>query len=85
MKIKPLNNYILVTPLEKEEQRSSGIIVKTDDKVEYQKATVEHAGDSDVVKTGDTILLEDFAASKIVVGEEELFFVKEDEIVAVYE
>ena len=83
--LRPLNSYLLVSPLEKQEQRSSGIIIKTDDKVEYQKAVVEHAGESESVKKGDTVLLEDFAASKIVVGEEELFFVKEDEIVAVYE
>lgn len=85
MKIKPLNNHILVSLKEKETKRSSGILIPTDDKNDYQVATVERADGSDIVNKGDTVLLEDFAATKIKVENKDVYFVKEEDIVAVYE
>lgn len=75
----PANGYILVK-VKKLETRSSGLVVaKNDQQQEY--GTVVSSGDTEY-KKGQTIYFKSYSAIPITIEKEELFFIKEDEVIA---
>ncbi len=91
MKIKPLGNRILAKKIDEEERKTSGGIVipetaKTD-KVLRAKVVAVGSNERIEVKKGDVILVPDneFAMTKVEVGEEKLFLIKATDVLAVIE
>lgn len=88
MKITPKNSHILITLEERKNETASGIILPGDEKVEYQFGIVENAGDTDIVKKGNKVIFPDFAPIEIRTADrskDSLYFIKEEDVVAVYE
>lgn len=76
-KIKPLNNYILVDPIEPKTTTSSGIYIPPNQKV-VEKGIVVDTGSCDFVKKGDVVFFRDYSLEET----EEFAFVKEEELLA---
>jgi chaperonin GroES len=93
MKIRPLQDRVLVKRLEQEEQVRGGIIIPDTAKEKPQQAEVIAVGpgktDDDGkripldVKAGDRILIGKYSGSEIRVDEEDYVILREDEILAV--
>lgn len=84
--LKSIKNNVIVELIEKEKVTSSGIILKSADPAEVNKATVIAVGDDCLdVKVGDLVLPNWNAAKKMKFDERELFSVKEDDIVLIFE
>ena len=84
--LKSIKNNVIVELIEKEKVTSSGIILKSADPAEANKATVVAIGGDCVdVKVGDVVLPNWNAARKMKFDERELFSVKEEEIVLIFE
>ena len=93
MKIRPLQDRVLVKRLEQEEQVRGGIIIPDTAKEKPQQAEVIAVGpgktDDDGkripldVKAGDRILIGKYSGSEIRVDEEDYLILREDEILAV--
>lgn len=94
MKIRPLNNRILVKRLEEETVTKGGIIIPDTAKEKPLKGLVTAVGpgrrdDKGAripldVKEGDTVLFGKYAGSEIKVDGEEYVFMKEDDILAIF-
>ena len=95
MKIKPINNRVLVIR-EKEEQKSAGgIIIPDTAKEKPQWGKVVAAGPGKVgedgkrtpleVKSGDRILFSKYAGTEIKIDGVEHVFMKEDDILSIIE
>jgi len=89
--IKPLGNRILAKKIDEEERKTAGGIVipetaKTD-KVVRAKVVAVGSNERIEVKKGDVILVPDneFAMTKVEVGEEKLFLIKSTDVLAVIE
>jgi chaperonin GroES len=89
--IKPLGNRILAKRIDEEERKTAGGIVipetaKTD-KVVRAKVVAVGSNERIEVKKGDVILVPDneFAMTKVEVGEEKLFLIKSTDVLAVIE
>ncbi len=91
MKIKPLGNRILARKIDEEERKTSGGIVIPEtakaDKVLRAKVVAVGSNERIEVKKGDVILVPDneFAMTKVEVGEEKLFLIKATDVLAVIE
>jgi chaperonin GroES len=93
MKIRPLQDRVLVKRIEQEEQVRGGIIIPDTAKEKPQQAEVIAVGpgktDDDGkripldVKAGDRILIGKYSGSEIRVDEEDYVILREDEILAV--
>ena len=84
--LKSIKNNVIVELIEKEKVTSSGIILKSADPAEANKApVVAIGGDCVDVKVGDVVLPNWNAARKMKFDERELFSVKEEEIVLIFE
>jgi len=93
MKIKPLNDRILVKRLEAEEKTKGGIIIPDTAKEKPQEAEVVAVGPGKTnddgsraamdVQAGDRILIGKYSGSEIKVDDEEFVILREDEILAV--
>ena len=90
MKIRPLNDRVLVKRLEVEAVTKGGIIIPDSAKEKPQRGEVIAAGPGRLddtgkrvplaVKAGDTVLFSKFASSEIKVDGIEHVFMREDEI-----
>ena len=93
MKIRPLNNRILVKRMEEENVTKGGIIIPDTAKEKPQKGTVVAIGpglrdDNGVripleVKEGDSVLFSKYAGSEIAIDGVEHIFMKEDDILGI--
>jgi chaperonin GroES len=94
MKIRPLNDRVLVLRVEEEKKTAGGIIIPDTAKEKPQEGKVVAAGPGKVaddgkrtpleVKEGDRILFSKWAGTEIKIDGVEHLFMKEDDILAVY-
>jgi chaperonin GroES len=95
MKIKPLQDRILVKRIEEEEKTKGGIIIPDAAKEKPQEGMVIAVGDGKVmengqkvpltVKVGDKILFGKYSGSEIKVDGEEHLIMREDDVLGIVE
>jgi len=95
MKITPLYDRILVKRLEPKEEVHGGIIIPDTAKEKPQEAEIVEVGEGKIledgkirplkVKKGDKVLIGKYSGTEIKVGNEELIFVREEDILAIIE
>jgi chaperonin GroES len=95
MKIKPMNDRVLVLRVEEEQKTAGGIIIPDTAKEKPQEGKVIAVGSGKVgedgkrmapeVKVGDRILFSKYAGSDIKVDGVEHVFMREDDILGVLE
>ena len=93
MKIKPLNDRILVARLEEEQKSAGGIIIPDTAKEKPQEGKVVEAGPGKMddsgkripiqVKKGDRILFSKYAGNDVKIDGKEYIFMREDDILCV--
>ncbi|MEW6489468.1 MAG: co-chaperone GroES [Thermodesulfobacteriota bacterium] len=95
MKIRPLQDRVIVKRLEEEQKTAGGIIIPDTAKEKPQKGEIVAAGpgkrneDGKVqpldIKAGDKVLFSKYAGTEIKVEGEELLIMREDDIMGVIE
>jgi len=95
MKLKPLNDRVVVKRLEEEQKTAGGIIIPDTAKEKPIQGEVMAVGNGKVmedgsrrpldVKAGDRVLFGKYAGTEIKVEAEELLIMREDDILAVVE
>lgn len=95
MKIKPLNDRVLVTRVEEEQKTAGGIIIPDTAKEKPQEGKVVAVGPGKTgddgkriapnVKKGDRILFSKYAGTEIKIDGVEHIFMKEDDILGILE
>jgi len=95
MKIKPLQDRIIVKRLEEEEKTKGGIIIPDAAKEKPQEGKVIAVGDGKVldngqkfaltVKVGDKILFGKYSGTEIKIDGEEHLILREDDVLAIVE
>lgn len=95
MKIRPLQDRVLVKRLEEEERSAGGIIIPDTAKEKPMQAKVIAVGKGKVtedgkvlpmeVKVGDRILIGKYAGTEVKIDGEEHLIMREDEILAIVE
>ena len=95
MKIRPLNDRVLVTRVEEEQKTAGGIIIPDTAKEKPQEGKVIATGPGKIgddgkrtplnVKKGDKILFSKYAGTDIKIDGVEQIFMKEDDILGVLE
>lgn len=95
MKLKPLNDRVLVKRLEVEEKTAGGIYIPDSAKEKPLKGEIVAAGPGKLddngervamtVKVGDTVLFAKYAGSEVTVDGEETLVMREDDILAIVE
>lgn len=93
MKLKPLNDRVLVKRLEMEEKTAGGIYIPDSAKEKPMKGEVVAVGpgklDDDgkrvamTVKEGDMVLLAKYAGTEVALDGEEVLVMREDDILAI--
>jgi chaperonin GroES len=93
MKLKPLNDRVIVTRVEEEQKTAGGIIIPDTAKEKPQEGKIVAAGPGKLddkgkripleVKKGDRILFSKYAGTEIKINGVEHIFMKEDDILAV--
>ena len=94
MKIRPMNDRVLVLRVEKEEKSSGGIIIPDTAKEKPQEGKVVSVGPGKMadngkripmeVKKGDRVLFSKYAGSDIKIDGVEHVFMREDDILAMF-
>ncbi|MAG29739.1 MAG: co-chaperone GroES [Deltaproteobacteria bacterium] len=95
MKIRPLQDRILVKRVDEEETTSGGIIIPDSAKEKPQEGLVAAVGPGKTldsgeiaepgVKAGDRILFSKYAGTDVNVDGEEHIIIREDDVLAIYE
>jgi len=95
MKIRPLNDRVLVTRVEEEQKTAGGIIIPDTAKEKPQEGKIIATGPGKIgddgnrtplnVKRGDKILFSKYAGTEINIDGVEQIFMKEDDILGVLE
>ena len=95
MKIKPLNDRVLVVRVEEEQKTAGGIVIPDTAKEKPQEGKIIAAGPGKLsddgkrtplnVKEGDKILFSKYAGTEIKLDGVEHIFMKEDDILGVLE
>jgi chaperonin GroES len=95
MKIRPLNDRVLVVRVEEEQKTKGGIIIPDTAKEKPQEGKIIAAGPGKIgdngkrtalnVKKGDKILFSKYAGTEIKIDGVEHIFMKEDDILGVLE
>jgi len=95
MKIRPLNDRVLVVRVEEEQMTSGGIIIPDTAKEKPQEGKIISVGPGKMgddgkrtplnVKKGDKILFSKYAGTEIKIDGVEHIFMKEDDILGVLE
>ena len=84
--LRPIKKNIIVKIIEKEKVTSSGIILKSADPAEVNRAEVIAIGsDVTLVEVGQTILPNWNAARPSKIDDESFYVVSEDEVVLIFE
>jgi chaperonin GroES len=92
MKIRPLDDRVVVKPLESEERTAGGIVLPDTAKEKPQQGTVEAMGPGRLLKSGrraelalkvgDRVLFGKYAGHEVKVDGEEYKIMKEDDVLA---
>jgi chaperonin GroES len=95
MKIRPLQDRILVKRVDEEETTSGGIIIPDSAKEKPQEGLVAAVGPGKTlengtvvkpgVKKGDRILFSKYAGTDVTVGGDDHIIIREDDVLAIYE
>ncbi|MEW6259236.1 MAG: co-chaperone GroES [Thermodesulfobacteriota bacterium] len=95
MKIRPCNDNVLILRVEEEQKTAGGIIIPDTAKKKPQEGKVIAVGSGKVgpdgkrmpleVKAGDRVLFSKYAGTEIKIDGVEHVFMKESDIMAVYE
>jgi chaperonin GroES len=95
MKIKPLNDRILVARVEEEQKTAGGIIIPDTAKEKPQEGKVVETGPGKLddsgkripiqVKKGDRILFSRYAGNDVKIDGKEFIFMREDDILCVFD
>ncbi len=95
MKVKPLQDRLVVKRLEEEEKTKGGIIIPDAAKEKPQEGRVVAVGDGKVlengqrapmsVKAGDKILFGKYSGTEIKIDGEEHLILREDDVLAIVE
>jgi chaperonin GroES len=90
MKIKPLNDRVLVEPLAAEEKTASGIIIPDTAKEKPMRGKVIAAGtgtkDEEMkVKDGDMVLYGKYAGTEISIDNKDYLIMRQSDILAIIE
>ena len=95
MKIRPLNDRVLVVRVEEEQKTAGGIIIPDTAKEKPQEGKIISVGPGKIgddgkrtplnVKKGDKILFSKYAGTEIKIDGVEHLFMKEDDILGVLE
>jgi chaperonin GroES len=93
--IKPLNDRVLVQPLEEKETKKGGIIIPDSAKEKPQEGKVLAVGDGRLddngkrmpltVKKGDKVLYSKYGGTEISIEDEKYMIMREDDILGVME
>ena len=93
MKIRPLNDRVLVLRVEEEHKTAGGLVIPDTAKEKPQEGKIVAVGPGKMgedgkrtkpeVKKGDRILFAQYAGTEIKIDGEEHLFMKEDDILAV--
>jgi chaperonin GroES len=95
MKIRPLQDRILVKRVDEEEKTKGGIIIPDSAKEKPQEGKVVAAGNGKIqengnvqpldVKRGDRVLFSKYAGSEVNVDGEEHLIIREDDVLGILE
>ncbi|MFP3999100.1 MAG: co-chaperone GroES [Desulfobacterales bacterium] len=95
MKIKPLNDRILVKRLEEESKTKGGIIIPDSAKEKPAQGEVVAVGDGKLnddgkrvalqVKAGDRVLFAKYAGTEVKIEDEEHLVMREDDVLGIIE
>jgi len=95
MKIRPLQDRLIVKRLEGEEKTKGGIIIPDSAKEKPLEAEVKAVGNGKVledgkvrpldIKVGDRVLFSKYAGTEIKIDGEELLMLREDDVLGVIE
>lgn len=95
MKIRPLQDRILVKRIEEQEVKKGGIIIPDTAKEKPQEGEIIAVGSGKVledgkkqpleVKVGDKVLFSKYAGTEVVVDDQELLMMREDDVLGVIE
>jgi chaperonin GroES len=95
MKLRPLQDRVIVKRLEEEEKTAGGIIIPDTAKEKPQQGKVIAVGKGRIlekgevvplaVKEGDRILFSKYAGTEVKAGGEDLLIMREDDILAIFE
>jgi len=93
MKLTPLADRVIVKPIEEQEQKRGGIIIPDTAKEKPQQGEVIAVGPgrrtnsgeriAPEVKKGDRVIFGKYAATEYTIGDDKLFVMKEDDIIAI--
>jgi len=92
MQVSPLQDYILIEPIEKEETTPAGIVIPDTAKEKPQEGKVVAVGPGSVteegkrvemdVKEGDTVIYKKWGGNDVKVNGKEMLIVREEDILA---
>jgi len=96
MNIKPLNDYVLIEPIKYEEVTKGGIIIPDTAREERAiKGKIVAVGPGKInekgervpisVKEGQTVIFKKYAPDEIKIDDQEYYFIREDDIMAILE
>ena len=95
MKIKPLQDRILIRRLDSEEEMRGGIVIPDTAKEKPQEGEVVAVGDGKVldsgqkqemtVKVGDRVLFGKYSGTEVKVDDEELLIMREEDVLGILE
>jgi chaperonin GroES len=95
MKLRPLNDRIVVKRIEEEQKTAGGIIIPDTAKEKPIQGEVIAIGTGKLledgsrkpldVKVGDRVLFSKYAGTEVKVGTEELLIMREDDVLAIIE
>ena len=91
--LKPLNDHVIIKPLNEEETTKSGIILPdTVDKEKPEKGEVLAVGPGKLmengqraemsIKVGEKVIFKKYSPDEIKVGDDEVLVIKEEDIIA---
>ncbi|HMM00661.1 MAG: co-chaperone GroES [Bacilli bacterium] len=84
--LKPLSSYVALTLLKDEPKTQSGIILASEAKEKPALGLVKAIGDEvKFVQTGNRVVYESYAGTKVKVDETEYLLIKEENILAIIE
>lgn len=93
MKIKPLQDRVIVRRLDQEEEMKGSIVIPDTAKEKPQEGEIVAAGDGKVldsgqkvamsVKTGDRILFGKYSGTEVKIDDEEYLIMREDEVLGI--
>ncbi len=96
MKLKPMNDYLLIEPLKEDEVTKGGIVIPETAREERAiKGKVIAVGPGKLnekgervpltIKEGQTVIFKKYAPDEVKIDDKEYYFVREDDVLAIIE